>query len=155
MSGTQMLDALLAITGVLQADQERELERRGLTVARTHLLWILHHEGPSTQAVLAGALGVTPRYVTTLVDALDATGLAERRPHPVDRRAVLVHLTERGRATMTAMADEHVKLGATLVEGLDPHTIDTAVAAIDHVRERLEHLIADHERRQAAREDTR
>ena len=75
---------------MLQADQERELERRGLTQPRTHLLWVLHHGGPVTQAQLADAIGVTPRHVTTLVDALDATGFARREPHPADRRAVLV-----------------------------------------------------------------
>jgi DNA-binding MarR family transcriptional regulator len=153
MSPTQLLDALLAITGVLQADQDRELERRGLTVARTHLLWVLHHQGSSTQAALADALGVTPRYVTTLVDALDATGLAERLPHPSDRRAVLVSLTKRGETTMAAMAEEHVAFAAALVEGLDQRTIDAAVIAIDHARGRLEALIAEHERRQLLRDE--
>lgn len=151
MSGPQLLDALLAITAVLQADQERELERRGLTVPRTHLLWVLHHVGPATQSALAEAIGVTPRYVTTLVDALESTGLARRTSHPTDRRALLVELTPRGASAMTAMASERVALGDALIEGLDPHAVAAAIRVIDHARERLERLVAEHERAQEDR----
>lgn len=146
MSGTRVLDTLLAISRILEADQERELDRRGLTVPRTHLLWVLFLGGPATQVQLADELGVTPRYVTTLVDALDTTGLARREPHPTDRRAVLVHLTERGLSIMETMDAEHTELGAALIDGLDDDTVRAALRALDHVRGRLEHLVAEHER---------
>jgi DNA-binding MarR family transcriptional regulator len=152
MSGTQVLDTLLAISRILEADQERELDRRGLNVPRTHLMWVLFHGGPATQIHLADALEVTPRYITTLVDALDATGLARREPHPTDRRAVLVHLTERGLSLMETMDAEHTDLGAALVDGLDDDTVRTALRALEHVRGRLEHLVAEHERAQQERE---
>lgn len=153
MSGTHVLDSLLALTQTLQADQERELERRGLTLARTHLLWVLFHGGAATQAQLADAIGVTPRHVTTLVDALDATGLARREPHPTDRRAVLVHLTDRGTSLMRAMDAEHDEFGAALVEGLDGETVEALLRGLDHVRSRLDALIAAHERLQSEREE--
>lgn len=147
MSGTKILDTLLAITMVLQSDQERELDRRGLTGPRTHLLWVLFHDGPATQVQLAEALAVTPRNVTTLVDALEATGFARREPHPTDRRAVLVHLTERGVAIMESMDREHTELGAALIDGLDAATVSAAQHALDHVHTRLAQLIAEHEQR--------
>ena len=152
MSGAQLLDSLLAISQVLEADQERELERRGLTQPRTHVLWTIHHGGPATQAHLAEAIGVTPRNVTALVDALEATGFARREPHPTDRRAVHVHLTERGLSIMTAMDAEHDALGAALVDGLDDQTVDTALRALQHVLHRLQTLIAEHEARQDQRD---
>jgi DNA-binding MarR family transcriptional regulator len=46
---------------------------------------------------LADALAVTPRRVTALVDALEADGLVERRPHPTDGRSTVVSLTDSGR----------------------------------------------------------
>ena len=153
MSGTQLLDSLLAVSLVLEADQTRELERRGLTQPRTHLMWVLHSGGPATQAHLADALDVTPRHVTTLVDALEATGLALRTPHPTDRRAVLVTLTERGRTMMQAMEAEHEALGAALVDGVDAESVRVAVAVLDHVRSRLEALVAEHEARLDERAD--
>lgn len=153
MSGTHVLDTLLAISRILEADQERELDRRGLTVPRTHLMWVLFHGGPTTQIHLAEALDVTPRHITTLVDALDVTGLARREPHPTDRRAVLVHLTERGLSMMETMDAEHTDLGAALIDGLDDETVRATVRALDHVRARLEHLVAEHERAQQEREE--
>lgn len=153
MSGTHVLDSLLAISRILEADQERELDRRGLTVPRTHLMWVLFHEGPQTQVHLAEQLGVTPRYVTTLVDALDATGLARREPHPTDRRAVLVDLTERGLSMMETMDAEHEQLGAALIDGLDGETVAAAIRALDHVRGRLDTLVAEHEHAQKEREE--
>lgn len=153
MSGTQILDSLLAISQVLEADQARELERRGLTPSRTHLLWILHHGGPTTQAQLAEGIGVTPRAVTTLVDALEATGFARREAHPTDRRAVLVHLTSRGAAAMERMDAEHRWLGEALVDGLDDETVALTSRALGHVLGRLQDLIAEHEARQEERTD--
>lgn len=43
-------------------------------------------------ADLADALEVTPRNVTSLVDALEEEGLVKRQPHPTDRRATIVEL---------------------------------------------------------------
>lgn len=153
MSGTQLLDSLLALSLVLEADQARELERRGLTQPRTHLMWLLYHGGPVTQAQLAETLHVTPRNVTTLVDALDATGFARREPHPTDRRAVLVHLTERGLSIMETMDAEHRALGSDLVEGLDADDVATAARVLDHVLARLQTLVAEHEARQGERDE--
>ncbi|WP_127818477.1 MarR family winged helix-turn-helix transcriptional regulator [Microbacterium sp. CPCC 204701] len=151
MSRTHILDRLLAISQLLEADQASELDRRGLTTARTHLLWVLYHGGPATQIQLAEAIGVTPRNVTALVDALDATGFARREPHPTDRRAVLVHLTERGLSIMETMDAEHTALGSDLVAGLDDDTVALVAGALEHIQGRLAELIADH----AAREDER
>ncbi|MFB7891145.1 MarR family winged helix-turn-helix transcriptional regulator [Microbacterium sp. NPDC056044] len=144
MSNTQLLDTLLALSTVLAADEERELERRGLTRARVHLLWVIHHQGPRTQAEIATALQVTPRNVTTLVDALEATGFAQRTPHPQDRRAVRVTLTERGRDVMARMDAEHEEFGAALTEGLDPATAEATVIGLQHVLARLTALVAEH-----------
>ena len=49
-------------------------------------------------ADLARALRIAPRSATEVVDDLAAKGLVRRGPSPSDRRAVLVHLTDRGRA---------------------------------------------------------
>ena len=64
---------------------------------RMRLLHVLESEGPRTMSELAKALAVTPRRVTALVDALEADGLVERRPHPTDGRSTVVSLTRSGR----------------------------------------------------------
>jgi len=47
---------------------------------------------------LSAALGVTARNITTIVDGLEHEGLLARKPDPTDRRAILLELTEKGRA---------------------------------------------------------
>lgn len=69
--------------------------RDGLSVARMKLLWILRTHGSQQMSVIKDRLGVTARNVTQLVDALEAEGLVRRTPHPKDRRATIVELTDR------------------------------------------------------------
>ncbi|MFD5270573.1 MarR family winged helix-turn-helix transcriptional regulator [Streptomyces sp. NPDC058335] len=63
----------------------------------------------ATVTELATHLGVTKQAASQLVDELVSKGYAERRAHPVDARARLVVLTERGwectRAAEEAAAD--------------------------------------------------
>ncbi|MEU0209143.1 MarR family winged helix-turn-helix transcriptional regulator [Streptomyces canus] len=56
----------------------------------------------ATITELAGHLGVTKQAASQLVDEIVRKGYAERRPHPVDARARLVVLTERGWACTRA-----------------------------------------------------
>jgi DNA-binding MarR family transcriptional regulator len=79
--------------------------------ARMRLLGVLHCKGPQIMSGLSDALGVTPRNVTTLVDALEGEGLVRRLAVPTDRRATLVELTPRGLERATeALAPFHEKL---------------------------------------------
>jgi hypothetical protein len=71
----------LDLVVLLNDDMTRSLARDGLTVSRTHLLWELEQRGPSTQRVLADAMKVSARTVTSLVDALSATGFVTREAH--------------------------------------------------------------------------
>ncbi len=112
------LEQLLELTVLLNDDMTRSLERDGLTVSRAHLLWELHHRGPSTQRVLAQALSVSPRNITGLVDGLVATGFVTRQPHPTDRRATLVTFTERGARTARQLEDGRGQFAELLFAGL-------------------------------------
>jgi DNA-binding MarR family transcriptional regulator len=68
----------------------------GPSYARMRLLGALRCGEVRIMSDLSGELGVTPRNVTALVDALEEEGLVRRRHHPTDRRATVVQLTERG-----------------------------------------------------------
>jgi len=67
-----------------------------LTYPRLRLLYALHCKGPQIMSELSEQLGVSPRNVTALVDALERDSLVQRHPHPTDRRATLVELTPGG-----------------------------------------------------------
>jgi DNA-binding MarR family transcriptional regulator len=138
---TEVFDRLLEISLLLQADMARAFAGTGLTTSRTHLLWELHRLGPSTQQALASALKVTPRNVTGLVDALESHGYVDRHPHPTDRRAVQVTLTDRGSRTMAAMESDREQAAAELVAGLTEQEVDQFGRTLTSVADRLRRLV--------------
>ncbi len=134
------VDRLLLIADLFQRDMARAFDGTGLTTARVHLLWVLQH-GPSTQQTLAQLCDVTPRNITGLVDALEKSGHVRRTPHPTDRRAVLVELTEAATATMAQMQDEHAQLNETLLSAIDPADRAAVERGLSAVAAHLEHLV--------------
>jgi DNA-binding MarR family transcriptional regulator len=68
----------------------------GLSYARLRLLQALHCGGPAIMRDLGVQLGVSPRNMTAMVDAMEEAQLVVRRPHPTDRRATLVELSPAG-----------------------------------------------------------
>ena len=135
------LDRLLEVTTLLQADMEQALVSEGLTVARAHLLWILHHGGPTTQRAVAHALGVSPRNVTGLVDGLAASAHVTREPHPTDRRATLVTLTPKGAELMARLSREHENLGNSLFRGFTKIELEHFVRGLERVNDQLRSLL--------------
>ena len=80
----------------------------------------LGYHGPMVMSALGAELGVTPRYVTAIVDALEREGLARRAPHAGDRRATLVELTERGQEAYVRGAALFTRLHEELLAVLAP-----------------------------------
>ncbi|RYB94050.1 MarR family transcriptional regulator [Nocardioides oleivorans] len=111
---TDVLDRVLMLAQLVQADLTRFEREQGLTTSRVHLLWVLGATGASTQQALATALDVTPRNVTGLVDGLVASGHVTREPHPGDRRATLVTPTALGASTIAGLARSHAELADQL-----------------------------------------
>ena len=115
----------------------RGVTERGLTTARAAVLWALFHDGPMTQRALAGHLGVTPRNVTGLLDALQQDGLVIRGAHPTDRRATLVSLTDTGRRVTAELRAGRDELATALFADMPPEHLDGFRAAMETVIERL------------------
>ncbi|WP_091227792.1 MarR family winged helix-turn-helix transcriptional regulator [Microbacterium sp. 3J1] len=136
------VDRLLQIADLFQRDMVRAFAGTGLTTARVHLLWALQHAGPSTQQALAQLCDVTPRNITGLVDALEKSGHVRRTPHPTDRRAVLVELTDAATETMTRMQEEHEHLNATLLNAIAPRDRAAVERGVSAVAAHLETLVA-------------
>jgi DNA-binding MarR family transcriptional regulator len=72
----------------------------GLGVTETQAVSYLTVHGDRGQNELATDLGLSSGASTALVDRLERQGIAERYPHPSDRRRTLVRLTDRGRAVV-------------------------------------------------------
>jgi MarR family len=79
----------------------------------------------------------TPRNVTGLVDALEATGFVSRTPHPSDRRATLIQLTKKGVAAAGALATDQAEFARYLFGDLSQAELDRFLATAGKLPGRL------------------
>ena len=97
---------MAAVTSVMRVQQillsavDGALRPHSLTFARYEALVLLtfSRTGRLPMRVMGERLQLHPTSVTNIVDRLQADGLVERIPHPTDRRATLVEITDEGRA---------------------------------------------------------
>jgi DNA-binding MarR family transcriptional regulator len=113
------------------------LDGDGVSPARLRLLGVLHCRGPQIMSDLGDELGMTARYVTTLVDGLESEGLVRRAPHPTDRRATVIELTAAGTATGSALLRSFTEKTAALFRDLSEadqaellRLVDALIAAL-------------------------
>ncbi|SNR81291.1 MarR family winged helix-turn-helix transcriptional regulator [Blastococcus mobilis] len=103
---TEAADGMAAVTSlmraqaIVQARVDDVLRPMQLSFARYELLMLLSftRNGGLPMAKAGARLQVHPASVTNAAGRLEAAGLVVRRPHPGDGRAVLVEITDAGRA---------------------------------------------------------
>ena len=83
--------------GLFREFMARALDGSGLHMGHLVVVASLHARNDLTQAQLAQISGIEKSSIVLFLDHLEAGGWVERRRHPSDRRAHLVHLTEDGR----------------------------------------------------------
>jgi MarR family transcriptional regulator for hemolysin len=78
-------------------------EAAGLSASAFQALAILAGaDEPLTVTGIAERLLVSGPSMTSVLDTLERRGLVDRRPHPTDRRKVLIHLTDQARGVVDA-----------------------------------------------------
>ena len=136
------LDRALELALLVQADMTSGLAAMGLTESRTRVVWHLLQVGPTTQRAIADALEVSPRNVTAWSTPWSETGFVRREPHPTDRRATVVHLTEKGARTADDLAAGQDEFARLLFARMPPETFAGLMSGLDAVLERLRPLVA-------------
>jgi DNA-binding MarR family transcriptional regulator len=76
------------------------LQTIGLTPPVFAVLNYLNAHDGAIQQEIGSAMGIDPSTMVALVDQLEASGLARRRPHSHDRRAREVRMTAGGRRAL-------------------------------------------------------
>jgi MarR family transcriptional regulator, organic hydroperoxide resistance regulator len=89
-----MLDLLFS--GQVHGCMQKACGAVGLSPGALKTLFKLEPGEGISLRELADHWGVDASYVTALADALEERGLAERRPHPTDRRVKMLVLTGKG-----------------------------------------------------------
>jgi DNA-binding MarR family transcriptional regulator len=93
--------AMLALTlgGAAPARMHTVCQATDLTPAALKVLLVLS-DGPRPMRELVEMFRHDPSYLTSVVDLLERRGVARREPHPTDRRAKTVALTDEGREVL-------------------------------------------------------
>lgn len=128
---------MAAITSLMRAHQialarvEAVLKPHGITFARYEVLMLLwfSSRGSLPMRVIGSRLQVHPTSVTNAVDRLEEAGLVRREPHPTDRRATLVAITDAGRE-IAASATRDLNADVFTDPGLDPEQVATVTEVI-------------------------
>jgi DNA-binding MarR family transcriptional regulator len=91
----------------------------------------LERDGPATTSSLAAAERMRPQSMAQTVADLEADGLVDRTPDPVDRRQILIAVTERGRETL---AEDRARrdgwLASAIATELTPEEQDILIRAV-------------------------
>jgi DNA-binding MarR family transcriptional regulator len=87
---------------ILAAEYYRQIASNvlALGVSDSQAVSYLYARGSMGQTSLGDLLGYNTGTMTVLVDRLERSGMAERIPHPTDRRRLIVQLTDSGRVTV-------------------------------------------------------
>jgi MarR family transcriptional regulator, transcriptional regulator for hemolysin len=98
---------------------DQRAREHGMTRAQWAVLVRLERREGMTQAEMAEALEIQPISLLRLIDRLCAQGLVERRPHPRDRRANLLYLTDAGRARLALLAPLGREIASVVLGKMD------------------------------------
>src|SRR3954468_6540421 len=113
------------------------LHQSGVTPARVRLLAVLA-DGPSvTMTALSKALHVSPRNITTLVDALESEQLVRRVNHPTDRRATIIELTDRGSELCNDLWGQHLDGAGRIFSSISEEEQRMLLSTLERLRDSL------------------
>ena len=133
--GMAAVTSLMRAQAIMLARAEDVLRPLGLSFARYELLTLLSftRRGALPMARAGALLQVHPTSITNAVSRLEKAGLVSRERHPGDGRAVLIQITERGRA-LAAEATKHLNSALFTQPGLSPARLRTLVSVIKDLR---------------------
>ena len=94
-------------TRALEAHAHKSIASQPICPSDFAVLEVVLHKGPLPVNAIGRKVLLTSGSITVAVDRLEAQGLVERRAHPTDRRARVVHLTTKGKRLITGIFAEH------------------------------------------------
>jgi MarR family transcriptional regulator for hemolysin len=89
------------------------------------------------QAGLAELLELEPITISRQIDRLTASGMIERLPHPTDRRAHLLRLTEKARPVVSQFRDIATRVLHDAMAGVLPEETEALIATLERIRANL------------------
>lgn len=100
---------LMRATESMNNRLNRHLAEANLTLSQFGTLEVLHHLGPLNQREIGEKLLKSGGNITMVIDNLEKCGHVERQRDPNDRRAVLIHLTPKGKEFIKDFFPKHLE----------------------------------------------
>lgn len=100
---------LMRATESVNTRLNRHLSDADLTVSQFGTLEALHHLGPLNQRAIGEKILKSGGNITMVVDNLEKSGFVLRKKDPNDRRAVLIHLTNKGETFIREFFPKHLE----------------------------------------------
>jgi DNA-binding MarR family transcriptional regulator len=123
---------LLSQLGVyLAEDFVQRLEPFGVRPRTYAVLMALSDNDGQSQRQLSNRLGIHRNVMVTVIDDLERQGLVKRMPHPNDRRAFAVTLTDTARELLPAL-DAHGRAQEKAITA--PLTAEESAALLDQLQ---------------------
>ena len=117
----QRIPFLLSQLGTyVAADFKRRLTPLGVHPRTNAVLVALAGSDGQSQRQLSARLGVHRNVMVSLIDSLEAQGLVKRMPHPDDRRAFAVTLTDKARDLLPALEAQSRSMEDEVTAALTP-----------------------------------
>jgi DNA-binding MarR family transcriptional regulator len=113
------VDGLVQLSFLIHGTLERLAAEHGLSITQTRLLGVLRDRQPSMNE-LAKLLSLDKSSVSGLVDRAERRGLVARTPATADRRSIVVSLTKKGRALVSAAACHFEADVSAILDSLTP-----------------------------------
>jgi MarR family transcriptional regulator, lower aerobic nicotinate degradation pathway regulator len=101
------------------------LEPLGLRPPHFGVLTLIDTHPGSAQRELVQRSMIDASTMVAVIDELEELGLAERRPHPADRRKRAVHLTPKGRRTLERAREVAIATAREVFAPLDEREVAT------------------------------
>ena len=124
----------LAHRKVLRA-YEDALAPLGLTVAQAHAMSVLYAFDGALAKDLARELSIDAGTLTPLLDRLEKQGLMVRCPHPDDRRATRLCLTEKAHRLRPSIEAGLCEASQRLMQRFTPAEYETLMALVGRLLE--------------------
>ena len=141
-TAARVMGKLFALAPRLVEVQDIGAREYGMSYARGRVVAALTVSGPVLMRALSEDVGVTPRTITGLIDALEKDGWVERRAHPTDRRATIVALTPAAEVAFAKLNQNYGHLSQDLVSGIPETDLHAALRVIEHISARLDDAIS-------------
>jgi DNA-binding MarR family transcriptional regulator len=133
------------ITQVIELDREiqRVVRRRSadawmglnLTVPQVKTLFFVSNQSGTNPTRLAAALGVTPPNVTGIVDRLVEQGLLIRRNSNEDRRALVLHTTDKAESILSGLRGRRTDVLREIYDYLEEGDLSQLAEGLSNVVE--------------------